>query len=288
MKKDKKFSENCIAVDDHKRHTVLKLMAPLALLMAIFVLLPWWGHTDARESFSYVQAPLYWGNRTADDIQNSLYRRSLSKKKLVRLCEELLRENAFLEVQLKNMAQYLPLKMTDRTSSTWPGFRSTYARVVRRDLIGWQDELVINVGAEEGIKENMGVIARQSVIGKIVHVGAHVSTVQLISSPQFRMVVHIKGDDSETPVIFSGNSSGLLEHAVGIAEHISAEKIHHQSEVVLISSRMSKAFPGGMKVGVVDTNNLTGEGFLKGEVVLDNDLINHLQEVTVVACEEEI
>ena len=81
-------------------------------------------------------------------------------------------------------------------------FRYEVARVVRRDLNAWWQQIVIRKGKDFDIPRGAAVAFSGGVVGRVVEVGAFTSRVELVTSPNFRMAVNFEGD--ERPVVYQG------------------------------------------------------------------------------------
>ena len=94
--------------------------------------------------------------------------------------------------------------------------RSVAAKVTGLDLSNWGENLIINKGSKDDVREDMAVLADGVVIGKVTAVGRSSSRVSLISDPEIRVAV----------VSQRGRASGLMygiAHGRCIMKFISKE-----------------------------------------------------------------
>jgi rod shape-determining protein MreC len=156
------------------------------------------------------------------------------------------------------------------------------ARVIRRDIATWMNELTINVGAQHGITAGMGVISKNCVVGRVKSVNQRTSTVELLTSPQFRIVVHASGDPVNHPIIFSGNERSASGKAIGVATNIPSSLCQSNDDVVLVTSELSGIFPKNITVGTVPITDPAEEYYFSADVTLNTELLSKLYEVAVL------
>ena len=83
-----------------------------------------------------------------------------------------------LEAENEKMVQELDLK------KVLSQFRTVSATVITRNPDQWMETMVINVGSNEGISEDMAVMSGKGMIGRIVEVNPSSSKVLLLTSQQ--------------------------------------------------------------------------------------------------------
>jgi rod shape-determining protein MreC len=203
----------------------------------------------------------------------------MSKSKLITLCEDLVRENLFLKLQLSAAeTQNFPEGKTFKIGN----FTAKPAKVIRRDIAGWSSELLVDIGSDDGIFEGMGVICQNHAIGRIKAVSPKASTVELITSPQFRMIVHAEKDAEGNPIIFVGDEKNMLGHSIGSAANVPASIVEDDREIVLVTSELSGVFPRNILIGTVKPpEEIFGNSF-SAAVVLNDTLLSRLYEVAVL------
>ena len=114
-----------------------------------------------RVSFTEFQAPAWIVSSYLDDLESFWARRSHSKIELIEAGQELARQKAFyqlldqrnkiLETEVMRLESILD--MPSRRE-----FRYEVARVVRRDLSAWWQQIVIRKGEDYGITAGAAVI----------------------------------------------------------------------------------------------------------------------------------
>ena len=88
--------------------------------------------------------------------------------------EQSLRELEIIKAENETLKEYVNLKDKYADYNTIP------ADVINRDISNYSSTIIINVGSDDGIKENMTVIADNGLVGHIVSVSSNTSQVQTI------------------------------------------------------------------------------------------------------------
>ncbi len=98
------------------------------------------------------------------------------KKKNSELETEL-RELEVLKAENKNLQEYMNL--TEKYSD----YNAIPAYVINKDVSNYSSNLVINVGSDDGVEENMTVIADKGLVGHVISTQKKSSKVQVIIDP---------------------------------------------------------------------------------------------------------
>jgi rod shape-determining protein MreC len=205
-------------------------------------------------------------------------------EKLRRQCQYytyLLQEQSHEEQMLERLVPFLSMEQNRH-------FRYIYARVLRRDVRWWWNAIQIDKGSDDGIVEGLGVICPHGVVGKIHCVSRHSATVELITSPDFRSVVHVEGD--MRPFLYEGQT--LLPWSLKIPQgKISQlpldihDTITHNLKIV--SSDLSGTFPDGVYYGTTSPFTVQTVQHLETFVQLFPE-IQSLREVIVLIPDHEV
>jgi rod shape-determining protein MreC len=265
----------------------LNKVKPLVAL-GVF-LLAWWIVPTAiksflRVSFSEFQAPAWVATSYLDDLEDFWARRSHSKVELIEAGREVARAkslyqfNAQRKETLENEIQRLEaiLNLPSRRE-----FRYEVARVVRRDLSAWWQQIVIRKGNDYDIPLGAAVVFSGGVVGRVVEVGAFTSRVELITSPNFRMAANFEGD--ERPVVYQGVAQAGFGDPHGTVRDAPQDIVAStQAPLRLVSTRLGGTFPPGLMIGRVPWLEPGSTGiFQAGKVELDDRLLS-LHEVAVL------
>lgn len=237
-----------------------------------------------RVSFTEFQAPAWIVTSYLDDLEEFWARRSHSKIELIEAGQTLARQKAFYQLldQRNNTLETEVMRL--ETILNMPSrreFRYEVARVIRRDLSAWWQQIVIRKGDDYGITEGAAVIFAGGVVGRVIEVNAFTSRVELITSPNFRMAASFEGDDR--PVVFQGVPQSGFGAPTGEVRDAPQDLVANTHEPLqLISTRLGGTFPPGLIIGKVGWLEPGSSGiFLAGDVQLDERLLS-LHEVSVL------
>ena len=163
--------------------------------------------------------------------------------------EELTRQNeelrALLELE-KNEDRYVSIN----------------ADVVSRDKTYWNNQLTINKGTSDGVKENMAVRTVSGMVGKISSCSEHTSIVKLLTSQDKQNSVAVQISISDTKSVEGVLQNYDASHGAYVVQLFdNSDDIKQGMQV--ISSGKGGVYPSGLLVGTVDTiqalNNQTGQ-----------------------------
>lgn len=237
-----------------------------------------------RVSFTEFQAPAWIVTSYLDDLEEFWARRSHSKIELIEAGQTLARQKAFYQLldQRNNTLETEVMRL--ETILNMPSrreFRYEVARVIRRDLSAWWQQIVIRKGDDYGITEGAAVIFAGGVVGRVIEVNAFTSRVELITSPNFRMAASFEGDDR--PVVFQGVPQSGFGAPTGEVRDAPQDLVANTHEPLqLISTRLGGTFPPGLIIGKVGWLEPGSSGiFQAGDVQLDERLLS-LHEVSVL------
>ena len=157
-----------------------------------------------------------------------------------------------------------------------PQLNTEVAAVTGRDHGNWFGSIIINKGANEGIRRDMAVITPAGLVGKVFRVSRHTAEVLLITDP--RSGVGSLVQETRAHGILEGvpGGRGLLrmvniptDQAPGPGDHI-------------ITSGLGSVFPKGIPVGTVQEVQKEQSGLFKMAVVDSYVDFSRLEEVLVV------
>jgi len=260
---------------------------PLWLIGAFLVL--WWlapigWRALTRDIFAGFQAPLWAAHARMSDLQSYWAMRAHSQNELIEAGRDLARMNAFKENQIQqNASLQAEVKRLEDLLRLPPhmGYRYEVARVMRRDIDTWWQQLLIRKGAEDGLAPGMGVVFEGGVVGRVREVSAHTAIVDLVSSRLFRMAANLEGDGR--PFTYQGLHTLPLETPQGEVRDVPPGIPMSTGETRrIVTSGLGGVFPEGLTLGTVDVLEHGNDGlFLRGQIKLDPRLMD-LQEVSVL------
>lgn len=152
--------------------------------------------------------------------------------------EQSLRELEVVKSENEILKEYL--KLTEKYTS----YTTIPAYIINKDTSNYSNTFVINVGADDGIKENMTVIADKGLVGHVISVSPTTSKVQTIIDPS-----------SSVSAIFASTGDratckGSLEGNTLKATYISTSATLLENDTVETSG-MGGIYPKGIALGTV-------------------------------------
>ena len=173
--------------------------------------------------------------------------------------EELKQKNSQLEEQLRELesvkAENAKLQEYFLLTEKYSSYKTIPAYIINRDISNYSSNIVINVGRNQGVEENMTVIADKGLVGHVISVTDETAKVQIIVDSA--SVVSSTISTTNESIICRGT---LEDNKILRATYIppDAELIQGDS---IETSGMGGIYPKGIKIGtikeIITTNNLT-------------------------------
>jgi rod shape-determining protein MreC len=134
------------------------------------------------------------------------------------------------------------------------GTDAVIARVIGKDTTNWFRTILIDTGANQGIRRHMAVVTREGLVGRVVDVTALASRVQLITDPE--SAVGVLTQRSRVIGIAAGSQEGAIQikYLPLMADVAVDDRI--------ITSGMGGIFPKGIPVGKVVRSSRPTNGTL--------------------------
>ena len=244
-----------------KKTGVLGIVITIILLIVLVVL-----SNVSSDKFSYVESvasklvmPLQNG---LVFLKNKLEGNSSFFTDISNLKEEnqkLKEENSNLEKSLRELeiikAENATMKEYMNLTEKYTDYKAVPAYIIDRDSSNFSDTIVINVGKNDGIVENMTVIADKGLVGHVISVDDSSSKVEVIVDPASSVSSTIS--TTKDAIICKGilDSNSTLK-----ATYIPTEATLVQGDSVETSG-MGGIYPKGIHIGtiqeVVNTKNHT-------------------------------
>ena len=202
----------------------------------------------------------------------------------------LLKENEELKAQVAQLTEENTLLQQDKyelnklrqlfeLNEQYEQYHKVGARIIARDSGNWYSSFVIDKGSEDGISEDMNVIAFGGLVGRISSVGpnwARVTAVITDNSNVSGMTLA-----TEDNLIVSGNLKSMSEGVIKYSQLVDSKEAVQVGDKVVTSDISDKYLPG-ILIGYIytiqmDNNNLTKSGKLIPAVDFE-----HLSEVLVI------
>jgi rod shape-determining protein MreC len=203
---------------------------------------------------------------------------------------DLIAENERLKAEIDELIQENTLYKQDRYE--WTSLRELYeldaqyadyekvgARIIARDPGNWFHSFTIDKGYEQGLAEDMNIMAGSGLVGRIVKVGPNWAKVTTIIADNSNVSGQVLA--TEDNLIVKGNLELYTEGVVEFEQLIdNADRVSAGDKVV--TSNISDKYLPGILIGYItevsrDANNLTKSGQLTPAVNFE-----HLNEVLVI------
>ena len=167
--------------------------------------------------------------------------------------EEALRQLEVIQSENSTLKEYLNLTEQYKSYQTVPAY------VINKDISNYSRVFVINAGSENGIQENMTVIAAEGLVGHIISVTKDTAKVQTLIDTS--NVVSATLENSKDNVVCRGTLNGNELKATYVATDTvltEGEKLH--------TSGMGGIYPKGIYIGEIkqinETRNITDRNFI--------------------------
>lgn len=178
-----------------------------------------------------------------------------------------LREYGYQNMRLKEMLDFKDSRQKDYDLVT--------AKVIGRNPDNWFSTVTINVGASDGIAQNMAVLTASGLVGRVINVSNYSSEVMLIFDSN--SAVGGISQVTRTAGVLEGNpDTGMLRMI-----HIPKDQPIRERQVI-ITSGFGGIYPQGLPVGKVVKVQIESNGLVKTATVSPFADFNRLEEVFVV------
>ena len=236
-----------------------------------------------RTAVGYVLVPIQSGvNRVGGGLYNELssvgkLKTALAENETLKTrVDELTEENTRLRSEQFELERLRSLYELDQE---YMQYHKIGARIIAKDSSSWFSVFRIDKGSDDGIKEDMNVIAGGGLVGIVTDVGANYATVRSIIDDSSR--VSAMAQQSGDSCIVAGDLQLFKDGRLKLSYMEKDDDIKDGD--MIVTSNISGKFLPGILVGyatdiTVDYNdNLTKSGYLISAARFDR-----LQEVLVI------
>lgn len=203
---------------------------------------------------------------------------------------DLLNENAELKEQINELTientrlqqdkyELSNLRKLYKIDNQYDEYDKVGARIISRDSGNWYHSFILDKGSNDGIEENMNVIADGGLVGIIVSVGPNWSKVKAVIADNSRVsgTVLATGDN----LIVSGDLQTMGSGVIRFGQLVDSEGNVMEGDKV-VTSDISSMFLPDILIGYIeeidmDSNNLTKSGYITPAVDFE-----HLSEVLII------
>ena len=208
-------------------------------------------------------------------VVGTFYSKFNSRKDYLSLDEAntlLIEENTFLRQRLQHFeSSDSTREILADTTLDYIRYEFISAEVVNNSTNQKNNFITLNKGAKDGIKPNMGVITSNGIVGSVLNVSEHFSTVtSILNSASITSVSLDSTNDAYGSLVWGNNIDARFATIKGIPNHIKA----HVGQPVFTSGFSTK-FPKGIKVGQISETDLASGGSFKDmRIVLSTNFFN--------------
>jgi|SRR5690606_10129708 len=155
-------------------------------------------------------------------------------------------------------------------------YRFTVAEVVNNSVHQKSNFITLNKGTNDGVEKGLGVITSTGVVGIVLNVSPHFSTVQSLLHPDTRISVALDSTNVFGSLVWGNNIDPQFATVKDIPNHVVTKK----GDKVVTSG--FSLFPKDIEVGrVSETDISSGGSFLDIQIKLRTDFSN-LHHVYIV------
>lgn len=223
-----------------------------------------------QNGLTYLKNKISGNSTFFTDISNLQQENEELKRKNSEL-EQSLRELENIKTQNETLKEYLNLTEKYGEYNTVPGY------VINKDISNYSKTIVINLGSDDGVTENMTVIADQGLVGYVVSVTDTTAKVQTI----------VDTASSVSCVMSSNDESIVCKGTLDDSSSLRAMYIPTDSNIAqgesIETSGLGGIYPKGIHVGTVkkvtNTQNLT-DRYAIVETAVDFDKLNTVLVIT--------
>lgn len=191
--------------------------------------------------------------------------------------EKLAEQNNFLLNRLKLGYAAIPLKVYVKHDTLYrQDYEFLSGKVINSSINKRNNYLTLNIGKQQGIKNDMAVITSNGIIGIVKDVSQNFSSVMSILHKDVRVYCQLKKDGVYGPLIWDG-SDYRYSNLTNIPTYSKIQK----GDTVITSS-LSGIFPEGLLVGFVESfERRQNESFYTVKVRLSADFkkVNHISVI---------
>ena len=223
-----------------------------------------------QNGLTYLKNKISGNSTFFTDISNLQQENEELKRKNSEL-EQSLRELEIIKTQNETLKEYLNLTEKYGEYNTVPGY------VINKEISNYSKTIVINLGSDDGVTENMTVIADQGLVGYVVSVTDTTAKVQTI----------VDTASSVSCVMSSNDESIVCKGTLDDSSSLRAMYIPTDSNIAqgesIETSGLGGIYPKGIHVGTVkkvtNTQNLT-DRYAIVETAVDFDKLNTVLVIT--------
>ena len=260
----------------------------VVLILFIVIAIVGWAWRQ-RDSLPFITKPLqtvatpfeYAASRIVDGLSSTFHIVDVSLKNRIEW-EALEKENAALK---ERSVDYDELVAENKRYRALLDFKAAHRQfnvragtVISRDYGTWSNTMVIDIGSNDGISENMAVVTPKGVVGFVSDVYPSSSRVQLLTDPRTSIGAIVQRPESRVSSVVRGNGNVPTEpQFVNIAKD--ADILEGDT---LVTSGFGSIYPKGLYIGTIVSIHQDDSDFVKYAVIRPGVDFSKLEEVFVI------
>lgn len=188
--------------------------------------------------------------------------------------DRLMEEKKELEQEIEELKNTLQLKQI------FTNYDCITATVINRNVGYWFDTLTIDKGSKDKIKTGAAVIINQGLIGEIVNVSNHYSTIKLLTnnSDNNKISIKINLDGKEIIGLMTGyDEKKNVFNVEGIGENVDIP-----IGTNIVTAGIANGYPPGILIGTVSNINTDNFDLAKTLEVTPSVNFNDIKYVTIL------
>jgi rod shape-determining protein MreC len=253
----------------------------VTLVAALLLSLPSGAASRIKLATGGLFAPLFGAVSAAGQLPGAALDAVLPRSRLLKEIENLRRENQRLEVQNLQAAAILQENNQLRAQIGWQKqapWQMKLARVILRDPANWWRMIEIDLGSRDGVRENLPVLTRYGLAGRVSSVGYARSQVVLVGDPGCRISARVVNPARDMGVV---TTAGPLDSSLVNLTYLSGDAKLESGQKVVTSGE-GGIFPPGILVGqIVDSSQVENGLYTEARVKVSADL-GSLEEVWIL------
>ena len=263
-----------------KQKNYLALGAVVLVVVLMFSLPP--RATDRLKlALGSLFLPLLGLASTAQQLPVAAADAALTRRELLQQVAILRRENDRLKVLALQTGASARENDQLRSALGWQRqapWKLKLARVVLHDPANWWRSIEIDLGARDGVVENLPVLTSDGLVGRVSSVGTTRSQVLLLGDPNCKAAALVENPAHDTGVI---SAAGPLDNSLVELNYLSSSAVLKSGQGV-ITSGLGGIFPPGIPIGqIVDSRSVEYGLYTEARVKLNANL-NALEQVWVL------
>ena len=201
-----------------------------------------------QNGLTYLKNKLAGNNAFFEDINNIKAENEALREKNSKL-EEALRELEIIKAENATLREY------NNMSEKYADYKTVPAYIINKDISNLSDTMVINVGSNDGIKENMPVITTEGLVGYVLSTTDKTSKIQPIIDPA----------TSVSASLSTSRDGVIVKGILGSDQTLKLMYIPTDADIVLEdtieTSGIGGIYPKGILIGkvsqIIESKNIT-------------------------------